>query len=202
MSVPVYINAAMPEWFVYLFMLTLLAAAMSTSSSQFHAQGTAIGRDIYETLTGKKGTGSILVTRAGIIVAVVIAVVLGYILPENIIARGTSIFFGLCAAAFLPMYTCALFWRRATRAGAIAGLVTGTFSSVLWMVFVHKKEAEALGISRFIFGRDVLITQMPWPVVDPIVVALPLAFLVTIVVSILTRPPDTAHLDRCFKGIK
>lgn len=200
--IPVYINAAMPEWFVYLFMLTLLAAAMSTSSSQFHAQGTAIGRDIYETLTGKKGTGSILVTRAGIIVAVVIAVVLGYILPENIIARGTSIFFGLCAAAFLPMYTCALFWRRATRAGAIAGLVTGTFSSVLWMVFVHKKEAEALGISRFIFGRDVLITQMPWPVVDPIVVALPLAFLVTIVVSILTRPPDTAHLDRCFKGIK
>lgn len=200
--IPIYINAAMPEWFVYLFMLTLLAAAMSTSSSQFHAQGTAIGRDIYETLTGKKGTGSILVTRAGIIVAVVIAVVLGYILPNNIIARGTSIFFGLCAAAFLPMYTCALFWRRATRGGAIAGLVTGTFSSVLWMVFVHKKEAEALGISRFIFGRDVLITQMPWPVVDPIVVALPLAFLVTIVVSILTRPPDSAHLDRCFKGIK
>jgi len=200
--IPVYINAAMPEWFIYLFMLTLLAAAMSTSSSQFHAQGTAIGRDIYETLTGRRGTGSILVTRAGIIVAVVIAVVLGYILPENIIARGTSIFFGLCAAAFLPMYTCALFWKRATRAGAIAGLVTGTFSSVLWMVFVHKKEAEALGISRFIFGRDMLITQMPWPVVDPIVVALPLAFLVTIVVSILTRPPDGAHIDRCFKGFK
>ena len=57
--IPIYINAATPEWFVYLFMLTLLAAAMSTSSSQFHAQGSAIGRDIYETLTHKKGGGSI-----------------------------------------------------------------------------------------------------------------------------------------------
>ncbi len=112
--IPVYINAAMPEWFVYLFMLTLLAAAMSTSSSQFHAQGSAIGRDIYETLTQKKGGGSILITRIGILVAVLIAVTLGYILPENIIARGTAIFFGLCAAAFLPMYTCALYWRGAT----------------------------------------------------------------------------------------
>ncbi len=200
--IPIYINAAMPEWFVYIFMLTLLAAAMSTSSSQFHAQGTAIGRDIYETLTGKKGISSILVTRVGIIIAVVVAVVLGYILPENIIARGTSIFFGLCAAAFLPMYTCALFWKRATRSGAIAGLVVGTLSSVLWMVFVHQKEAQALGISKFIFGKDMLISQMPWPVVDPIIVALPIAFLVTIVVSLLTRPPDSMHIERCFKGIK
>jgi len=52
--IPLYINAATPEWFVYLFMLTLLAAAMSTSSSQFHTQGSAIGRDVYETITGKK----------------------------------------------------------------------------------------------------------------------------------------------------
>ncbi len=200
--IPIYINAAMPEWFVYIFMLTLLAAAMSTSSSQFHAQGTAIGRDIYETLTGKKGISSILVTRVGIIIAVVVAVVLGYILPDNIIARGTSIFFGLCAAAFLPMYTCALFWKRATRSGAIAGLVVGTLSCVLWMVFVHQKEAQALGISKFIFGKDMLISQMPWPVVDPIIVALPIAFLVTIVVSLLTRPPDSMHIERCFKGIK
>lgn len=200
--IPIYINAAMPEWFVYLFMLTLLAAAMSTSSSQFHTQGTAIGRDIYETLTQKKGRASVFVTRLGVMVAVVIAVVLGYLLPGNIIAQGTAIFFGLCAAAFLPMYTLGLFWRRTTTAGAIAGLVVGTFASVLWMVFVHKAEASVLGISKFIIGRDMLITQMPWPVVDPIVVALPLAFLVTIIVSLMTKPMDDKHLDMCFHGVK
>jgi SSS family solute:Na+ symporter len=199
--IPVYINAAMPEWFVYIFMLTLLAAAMSTSSSQFHSQGTAIGRDIYETITHKKGQESVLLTRVGIVIAVIVAVTLGYLLPDNIIARGTAIFFGLCAAAFLPMYTCALFWRRATREGAIAGLVVGTLTSVFWMVFVHKSEAQALGIAKFILGRDLLISQMPWPVVDPIIIALPIAFVVTIVVSLVTKPPEEKHLDECFKGV-
>ena len=200
--IPLYINAATPEWFVYLFMLTLLAAAMSTSSSQFHAQGTAIGRDIYETLTNKKGSGSILITRIGIIIAVVIAVVLGLILPDNIIARGTAIFFGLCAAAFLPMYTSALYWKGATKAGAIAGLVTGTFVTVFWYLFIHKAEAVPLGICKMLLGRDVLIAQMPWPVVDPILVALPLAILATVAVSLMTKRPNDKHLEECFKGIK
>jgi SSS family solute:Na+ symporter len=200
--IPIYINAATPEWFVYLFMLTLLAAAMSTSSSQFHAQGTAIGRDIYETLTNKKGSGSILITRMGILMAVVIAVILGYILPANIIARGTAIFFGLCAAAFLPMYTSALYWKAATKEGAIAGLVTGTFVTVFWYLFIHKAEAVPLGICKMLFGQDVLVAQMPWPVVDPILVALPLAILVTIAVSLMTKRPNDKHLEKCFKGIK
>jgi SSS family solute:Na+ symporter len=200
--IPIYINAALPEWFVYIFMLTLLAAAMSTSSSQFHSQGSAIGRDIYETLTQKKGGSSILVTRLGIIVAMVIAVVLGYILPANIIARGTAIFFGLCAAAFLPMYTSALYWRGVTRAGAIAGLLTGTFLTVFWYLFIHKAEAVPLGICKMLLGRDVLITQMPWPVVDPIVVALPVAMLVTIAVSLGTKKMNENHLEECFKGIR
>lgn len=200
--IPIYINAALPEWFVYIFMLTLLAAAMSTSSSQFHSQGSAIGRDIYETLTQKKGGSSILVTRVGIIVAIIIAVILGYILPANIIARGTAIFFGLCAAAFLPMYTSALYWRGVTRAGAIAGLLTGTFLTIFWYLFIHKAEAVPLGICKMLLGRDVLITQMPWPVVDPIVVALPVAMLVTIAVSLVTRKMNEKHLDECFKGVR
>jgi SSS family solute:Na+ symporter len=200
--IPLYINAATPEWFVYLFMLTLLAAAMSTSSSQFHAQGTAIGRDIYETITNKKGSGSILITRMGIMLAIVIALILGYILPENIIARGTAIFFGLCAAAFLPMYTSALYWKGATKEGAIAGLITGTFVTVFWYLFMHKAEAVPLGICKMLLGRDVLIAQMPWPVVDPILVALPLAILATVAVSLMTKRPGDKHLEKCFKGIK
>ena len=200
--IPLYINAAMPDWFVYVFMLTLLAAAMSTSSSQFHAQGTAMGRDIYETLTGKKGKGSVLITRIGITLAVLIAVVLGYILPGNIIARGTAIFFGLCAASFLPMYTSALYWKRATKAGAIAGLVTGSFVTLFWYLFIHKAESTPLGIAKMLIGRDVLITQMPWPVVDPLIVAFPLAILATIIVSLMTKPPSQEHLEECFKGIK
>jgi SSS family solute:Na+ symporter len=43
---------------------------------------------------------------------------------------------------------------------------------------------------------------MPWPVVDPILVALPLAILATVVVSLMTKSPREKHLVECFKGIK
>jgi solute:Na+ symporter, SSS family len=38
--------------------------------------------------------------------------------------------------------------------------------------------------------------------VDPILVALPLAVLVTIAVSLMTKRPKDKHLEACFKGIK
>jgi len=48
----------------------------------------------------------------------------------------------------------------------------------------------------------VLVTQMPWPVVDPLIVALPLAVIATIAVSLMTKPPKKEHLEACFKGIE
>ncbi|MFH0879043.1 MAG: sodium:solute symporter family protein, partial [Lentisphaerota bacterium] len=52
--IPMYLKGAMPGWFGVLFMLTLLSAAMSTISSQFHVMGTSLGRDLVEQ-TFRKG---------------------------------------------------------------------------------------------------------------------------------------------------
>jgi SSS family solute:Na+ symporter len=90
--IPTFINLALPEWFVYIFLVTLLAAAMSTLSSQYHAQGTSIGRDIYETLKDNKNLESILLTRIGILIAVILAFFLSLILPGSVVAIGTSFF--------------------------------------------------------------------------------------------------------------
>ena len=199
--IPTFIAAAMPIWFAYLFMITLLSAAMSTLSAQFHVQGTALGRDIYQTVRNKKGGSSVLVARAGIVVAVIIAVILGFILPASIIAVGTSIWFGITAAAFLSMYTAALYWKRVTKAGAIAGLVAGFLSSLFWLLFGFKKSAEAVGISQALTGKSVVVTTLPWPTVDPIIIALPIAIIATIVVTYLTKPPEKEVLDRIFDGV-
>ena len=75
-------------------------------------------------------------------------------------------------------------------------------TSFFWYLFIHKAEAVPLGICKMIFGQDVLISQMPWPVVDPILVAFPLAMIVTVVVSLFTKKPEDKHLNGCFKGIK
>ncbi|MEA1984965.1 MAG: sodium:solute symporter family protein [Euryarchaeota archaeon] len=198
MIMPEYINAAMPELFVILFMLTLLAAAMSTLSSQFHTMGTSIGHDFYRQFIKKGEAGNTVnITRIGIAVTIIVSVVLAYILPISIIARATAIFFGLCAAAFLPMYTGALFWRRMTREGAIASLLVGTFSSLFWLTFVHAKEAAPLGICNMIFGKDTILAGT-WTVVDPILIATPLAIIAAIVVSLLTTPPSKEHLRECY----
>ena len=200
---PEYINSAMPDLFVVLFMLTLLSAAMSTLSSQFHIMGTSIGHDFYKEFLkkGKEKTTSDVVTKIGIAVTIVISVVLAYVLPISIIARATAIFMGLCTAAFLPMYMGAIFWKGMTREGAISSLLIGSFSSLFWLVFVHAKEAVPLGISQELFGTATLLSGT-WTVVDPILVATPISMITAIVVSLKTQPPSNKHLEQCFKEIK
>ncbi len=196
--IPEYINSAMPELFVVLFMLTLLAAAMSTLSSQYHTMGTSIGHDLYREYIKKGEIGKTVdITRLGIGVTIIMSVILAYILPISIIARATAIFFGLCAAAFLPMYAGALFWKRMTKEGAIASLLVGTVTSLFWLTFVHAKEAVPLGISQMIFGKATLLSGT-WTVVDPILVATPISLVVAIVVSLATKPPSKDHLEECY----
>jgi SSS family solute:Na+ symporter len=137
--IPLYINSAMPSWFVYVFMLTLISAAMSTSSSQFHTMGSAIGRDLFEKIILKgKSTHTVLITRMGILLGVIVTVILGFRLPTSIIAIATAMFFGLCASTFLPAYALGLFWRGATRAGAVASMFTGFIVTGAWFLFVLK----------------------------------------------------------------
>jgi solute:Na+ symporter, SSS family len=200
--IPMYINSSMPAWFVYVFMLTLLSAAMSTSSSQFHTMGTAIGRDVVEKsiLAGKPFKHTVGVTRIGILLGVLATVILGYKLPDSIIAIATALFFGLCANTFLPSYGLGLFWKGMTRAGAISSMLVGFLGTSFWLLFIHQKEAAALGLCKFIFGKPCLV-GLPWSVVDPIVAILPLSFITAMAVSLWTKKFSKDHLDICFKHV-
>jgi SSS family solute:Na+ symporter len=201
--IPRFVREAMPQWFTVLFVLTLLAAAMSTLSSQFHTIGTAIGRDVFERVGRVTHERSVLVTRLGVILGIVVSVVLAQTLRGNIIAVATAIFFGLCAATFLPAFLLGIFWRRMTRAAAIASMLVGFLASLSWLVFVHGRTAAGLGISQALFGIPNVVppTWSPtWTVVDPLVVALPLSLLTAVVVAYLSRPMDPAHVDYVFGG--
>jgi len=213
-----YLQSAMPPWFSVLFMLTLISAAMSTLSSQFHVMGTSLGRDLVEESLGRrKGGSGILATRFGVLAGILIAVYLSYLMEIKfgktgtaIVARGTAIFFGLCACAFLPMYVGALWSRSITKAGAIAGLLSGFFASLFWITFVEEKAATALLICNKLFGTRSLGIHMVdgaevfaktgpvvWSFVDPLLIGLPIAVLVTVIVSRFTQKLPEAHLDFC-----
>lgn len=193
--IPLYINSAMPSWFTYVFTLTLLAAAMSTLSGQFHVIGTSISRDLYEDIIKGSSKNSLMVNRIGLVIAMIITVWLSFRLPPGIIAVATSIFFGVCAASFLPAYAAALYWPHVTKIGAIASMLVGSVTSLFLLTFVYAKGAAGLGISMAITGKS-SIAGFPWTVIDPIVIALPLSAITLIAVSLLTEPAEQGVLKR------
>ncbi len=201
--IPTFITTAMPKWFGLIFLLTLLAAAMSTLSSQFHTLGTAAGRDVYETLFGAKGGAAsnrtIIIVRITILIGLVLAVMFGYYARKeqfvvSIIARATAIFFGLCASTFLPAFLGGLFWRRMTKAGAIASMLVGFAITAFWLCYVKMPECTVIGLVK----TSILADKPNWPVVDPLLIAFPISLLTAVLVSLMTTPPDAGHVARCF----
>ncbi len=119
---------------------------------------------------------------------------------EEIIARGTAIFFGLCACSFLPAYIGALYFKGITRAGAIAGIAGGFFTSAFWLLLVHENESAVIGVAQALFGKPAIFGA-PWSVVDPLFIGLPVSIILTIAVSLFTKKYDQDFLKKCFKGI-
>jgi SSS family solute:Na+ symporter len=186
--VPKYINAAMPDIVVVLFMLTLLAAAMSTLSSIFHTMGSAAGHDVWRHLEASrlwpkknrcdlKTCSSIKANKIGTMIMIVASVLLAFMMPGSIIARATAMFMGLCAAAFLPLFTHGLFSKRPSLLGAKLSLLTGAIVWFFWTAFIHIKESKELGICKALFGSDSLLAGTSWTVVDSLVIAIPLSIL-------------------------
>ena len=185
--IPLFINEAMPGWFGALFMLCILSASMSTLSAQFHTMGAAAGVDLTGRASRRFGKNSTMPVRIGIVASIIISYLVCYTLSADIIAKGTALFMGVCAATFLPAYAGALFWKGVTRQGAIASLWVGALVSLFVMLFLHKAEALPIGLCRVLFGKEYLIEAYPWFLVDPILFSLPLSTITLFVVSRSTR---------------
>lgn len=203
--IPLYIDMALPKWFVAFFFVTLLAAAMSTLSSQFHAMGTAIGRDVLEKGMKVKAKNKIALSRLAMGGGIILSTLIAYALPRfysggtAIIATGTAIFFGLCAAAFLPMYIGALYSKRVSRQAAIACFVSGVAVTLFWLFFVHAKESIPLGLCAMMFSKPSLFPSLAN--VDPIIAALPVSSLVFLLVNVRTPPVEADVTEKAFNGI-
>jgi SSS family solute:Na+ symporter len=182
--IPNFINASMPDLFIVIFMLALLAAAMSTLSSLFHVMGTSLGFDVLQRAGAqKRSMGRI---RVATVVMIIVSVILAFVMPGSIIARATAMFMGLCASAFLPAYAHAMYSNRPSLRAAKLSLVAGAAAWFIWTAFVHIKESEPMGLSNLLFGVPAIL-PMPWQAVDPLVIALPLSAIVLLAGLVLDR---------------
>jgi SSS family solute:Na+ symporter len=214
--IPMFIKTYMPPWFSAIFLISMLAAAMSTLSSMFHTMGSAAGRDLYEEVLNKKGN-SVFITRGGVLVVILMSSTIAWMtsLPQfvdvgdAIIAKGTALFFALTAAAFLPAFVGALFMPKMPKAAALWGMVAGFSASFFWNFFVHAN-AASLQLCMLLTGKVSLVegtASAKWMMVDSLFVALPASILVTAIVWGLMRGRgafdlDQAHVAKCFEGIK
>lgn len=182
--IPLFINQAMPDLFVIIFMLTLLSAAMSTLSSLYHTMGTALVCDIWG--RGESCATSVKANQIGCLVMVVVSVILALAMPPGIIARATAMFMGLCASAFLPAFAVGVYARRPSMTGALWSMLAGAVTWFVWTAFVHAAEAKQLGLCQLLTGVPTVL-GLPWSVVDPLIIALPLSFLVMIIFQLRER---------------
>jgi len=213
--IPAFLNTFTSPWFVTIFLVMMMAAGMSTISSQFHTMGTAVGRDIFTPTrknteknidpSAKKG---MIASRLGVLVAIVVTVVLSYILPQiwdGAIGIATGLFFGLCGSAFLPMYAGALYSRKITKAAALSGFLSGFGASIIWMVLFHAKEAKVFGLVNAIAGGEAQ-TVVNNPIVanlDPLFIALPISVIVTLIVQQFTKKKQLPSelVEKSFAGV-
>ncbi len=186
--IPAFIKTYLPQWFGDIFIVILLAASLSTLSALFHTMGTAFGRDFIEKSIGIKGK-TIQYAKRGMIISIVLSAILAYLSSKldvsmAIIAQGTSLFFGLCAAAFLPSYVGALYIKKFPRVGAITSVITGTITSLFWVFFINVKQASSLQLCNIIFGKPSLVSDTAFSklgMVDSIMIALPASILAGVI---------------------
>jgi len=186
---PLFINQAMPDIFVVIFMLTLLSAAMSTLSALYHAMGTALVCDLWG--RGRECALSLKAHQAGIVIMMVLSTILAFLLPISIIARATVMFMGLCAAAFLPAFAIGVYAKAPDTKAALSSMVTGAVAWFIWTAFFHAAEAKPLGLCQALFGKVTLLGA-PWTAVDPIVIALPISLVVMIVMQYYSKNEQPA----------
>ncbi len=111
----------------------ILAAIMSTADSQLLVCSASFTEDFYKSVLRREATDRelVLVGRAAVFGIAALALVLA-IDPENSVLALVAYAWAGFGAAFGPTLLLSLFWRRMTRNGAIAGILSGGVTVVVW----------------------------------------------------------------------
>jgi SSS family solute:Na+ symporter len=114
---------------------SILAAIMSTADSQLLVASSGITRDIYQNIIAKDKIISqkklVFISRLVVFCLVIGALVFGALAKEYVFWLVLFAWGGL-GASFGPTLLLSLFWKRTSKAGVIAGFVSGTTITIVW----------------------------------------------------------------------
>ncbi len=116
-----------------IWLAAILAAIMSTADSQLLVASSALTEDFYKALFRRGGSDHELVWvgRLAVIGIAVLALVLARD-PESKVLELVAYAWAGLGASFGPTLLLSLYWRRMTREGALAGILVGGTTVILW----------------------------------------------------------------------
>jgi len=127
------VNALFPSLLAGIFLSAILAAVMSTADSQLLVASSAISEDFYKVLFRKNASQKELVwvSRGAVILVALIAFFIA-LDPESSVLELVAYAWAGFGAAFGPLVLFSIYWKRMTKNGALAGLITGGLTVIIW----------------------------------------------------------------------
>ena len=158
-----------PAFIAGIFLCAILAASMSTADSQLLAASSAVSQDIFKGLIKKNAEEKevMIISRFTVFLIALIASLLS-LNPKSSIFNLVSFAWSGFGGTFGPLILLSLYWKRTTAPGAIAGLICGGITDVVWH-YIPASVAKIFALYE-------------------ILPAFLVCLVVTVLVSLLTKP--------------
>lgn len=198
--VPAMINEALPGALLGLIVVLLLSASISTLSSLSLTSASTVSVDFFKGYFKKNATEkqvSILL-RSLCVVFVIISAVLAALQIDAIVTM-MSLSWGVIAGCFIGPYVLGLYDKKTTAAGAWASMISClvlTVTLILLFGFLYPSTASGLSPAAAVLKGGIAKS----PLIG--VCSMILSFIVTPIVSRLTKKPAEGILDKAFENIK
>ena len=162
-----------------------LAAALSTSEGLLLSITSALSHDIYFKMLRPDASASwrLIVSKSVMVGVAILAASIAVQRPASIVDM-VAWAFSVSGAALFPALVLGVFWPRANRAGALAGMFAGLSVTLFYIARVKFDSIPMLGW----YG----IGMNPWFGIEAAaagVYGIPVGFLTNVVVSLITKPP-------------
>ena len=155
-----------------------MAAAMSTADGLILAISNALSHDVYYKMINPKADTAkrLMVARVLLVVVGVFGAYIASMRLTGILGSVAWAFDFAMSGLFFPLVL-GVWWKRATRAGAVAGMLGGLAAGTAYLIYVGPK----------------FMAQTPWLGIDHLrfgLIGAPVCLILMIVVSLATEEPD------------
>jgi SSS family solute:Na+ symporter len=139
----------------------VLAAIMSTLSSQLLVCSSSVTKDFYLTFFNKKATDKqqMVIGRLAVVAIAALATILAYLPNKTILDIVGQAWAGF-GSAFGPVLLLSLYWKRMNKWGALSGMIVGGLTVILWIT---------TGLSSYIYE---MIPGFAFSLISVVVVSL------------------------------